>query len=51
VSSASRERVTEVTYEFTRVRQTETRANDGRWQIIGRELVALRANPFWFPHD
>lgn len=51
VSSTSRERVTEVTYAFTRVRQTETRANDARWQVTGRELVALRANPFWFPHD
>lgn len=51
VSSSDRERVTEVTYEFTRVRQTETRSDDGRWRMTGRELVALRANPFWFPHD
>lgn len=51
VSETDGERITELTYEFTRVRQTETRDARGRWQISRRELVALRANPFWFPHD
>lgn len=38
------------TYEFTKVRVTLER--DGRgWKEVRRELVALKANPFWFGHD
>jgi hypothetical protein len=34
-------------FDFTRVRVT---CGDGG-KVVKRELVALRANPFWFPHD
>ncbi len=40
------ERVELHTFEFTKVRVTL----QGR-RVLKRELVALRANPFWFPHD
>ncbi|HYN02242.1 MAG TPA: hypothetical protein VE359_07340 [Vicinamibacteria bacterium] len=51
VSATSRERVFDDTYAFTRVRVTQRRDADGRWQPASRELRALRVNPFWFPHD
>ena len=51
VSATAAERVFDDTYEFTRVRVTERRGADGRWQAASRELRALRVNPFWFPHD
>jgi hypothetical protein len=22
-----------------------------RWEVVGEDLVALKANPFWFAHD
>jgi hypothetical protein len=34
-------------YPFTKVRVIR----DGTGKVIRRELAALRANPFWFPHD
>lgn len=43
-NSATR-RVELLTYEFTKVRVTR---ENGK---TIRELVALRVNPFWFPHD
>lgn len=50
VESTEQRRVELVEYEFTRVRVTTERV-DGRWRTAGRELVALKANPFWFGHD
>ncbi|HPT27245.1 MAG TPA: hypothetical protein PLZ95_12555, partial [Bryobacteraceae bacterium] len=50
VESTAQRRVELVEYEFTRVRVTTERV-DGRWQTAGRELVALKANPFWFGYD
>jgi len=39
-------------FEFTRVRVTLHTDKSGRFrQVVSRELVALRANPFWFGHD
>lgn len=38
-------------YEFTKVRVTLRKGDDGRWQEAQRELAALKANPFWFGHD
>jgi hypothetical protein len=51
VSSAATERVFEDTHEFTKVRVSERRDGDGRWQPVSRQLLALRVNPFWFAHD
>lgn len=50
VSSSGEERVEVRHYEFTRVRVT-LRREAGKWRETGRELVALKANPFWFGHD
>lgn len=39
-------------FEFTRVRVTLRKDARGRFRVpVRRELVALRANPFWFGHD
>jgi hypothetical protein len=39
-------------YDYTRVRVTYARQPDGTpGAIIRRDLLALRANPFWFGHD
>jgi hypothetical protein len=50
VSRTPDERVEVRHYEFTRVRVTLRRLS-GKWHEQGRELVALKANPFWFGHD
>ena len=46
LSSKGDERMELQEFEFTRVRVT---LRGG--QVVSRELVALRSNPFWFPHD
>ncbi len=39
-------------FQFTRVRVTYRKDTKGKFRIVAqRELVALRANPFWFAHD
>jgi hypothetical protein len=39
-------------FEFTKVRVTLRRDAGGKFrEVVSRELVALKANPFWFPHD
>lgn len=50
VSSTREQRIEIRHYEFTRVRVTLRRLS-GKWQVQGRELIALKANPFWFGHD
>lgn len=50
VSRTSEDRVEIRHYEFTRVRVTLRRLS-GKWLEQGRELIALKANPFWFGHD
>ncbi|MFZ4764378.1 MAG: hypothetical protein ACOYMN_05445 [Roseimicrobium sp.] len=42
----------EVIYEFryTKVQVTESKTADGQWLETKRDLVALRLNPWWFPH-
>jgi len=46
------ERVEVQTFEYTRVRVTSRREpGDAAWRVASRELVALKANPFWFAHD
>ncbi|MGJ5819603.1 hypothetical protein [Paludibaculum fermentans] len=39
------------TFRYTKVRVHLRRAGKGPWQVVQRELVALKANPFWFGHD
>jgi len=37
-------------YPFTRVRVTLRRSSTGGWTEVGRDLTALRLNPWWYPH-
>ncbi len=46
VESDGAERVTMEEFEYTRVRVTRVKG-----RVARRELVALKANPFWFGHD
>jgi hypothetical protein len=47
---AADERVEVREYGYTRVRVTLRRGAGGAWGLAGRELVALRLNPWWYPH-
>jgi hypothetical protein len=52
VSEAGDERVELHHFPFTRVRVTLGRDASGEFrEVKKRELAALKANPFWFPHD
>ncbi|MDZ7639136.1 MAG: hypothetical protein U5J83_12950 [Bryobacterales bacterium] len=63
ISSTADERIEELQFPYTRVRETwrlspardwdsaPPRRGGRRWQLVSRELVALKANPFWFGHD
>jgi hypothetical protein len=51
ISDSGTIRVRELLYEFTKVRVTERKKPEGGREPLSRELIALRANPFWFPHD
>ena len=39
------------TYEFTKVRVTSVKDAQGEFAAKERELVGLKANPYWFGHD
>ncbi len=47
LESTAERNVELVTYPYTKVRVTR----DAGGNVIERELAALRANPYWFPHD
>jgi hypothetical protein len=52
VSESDGERVELHQYPFTRVRVTLGKDAEGRFtRVKKRELIALKSNPFWFPHD
>jgi hypothetical protein len=38
-------------YRYTKVQLTLCKAADGTFREISRDLVALRLNPWWYPHD
>ena len=42
----------EVIYEhrYTKVQTTESKTSDGQWLETKRDLIALRLNPWWYPH-
>jgi hypothetical protein len=44
------ERVKVYEYRFTKVEITESRTANGQWLETQRDLVALRLNPWWYPH-
>lgn len=51
ISESARERVELQEFRYTRLKVTFRRGDDGAWTETGRDLVALRLNPWWFPHD
>jgi hypothetical protein len=52
VSQTEEERVIVRTYEFTKVRVTLRKDAGGRFTTeTAADLVALKANPYWFGHD
>lgn len=44
------ERVERREYRYTKIEVTQRQGADGKWSEVSRELVALRLNPWWFPH-
>jgi len=44
------ERVELRDYPFTKVPVTLRRSSEGGWVEAGRDLTALRLNPWWYPH-
>jgi len=52
LSESGDERVVIRVYEFTKVRVTLRKNANGQFSEVGSaELVALKANPYWFGHD
>lgn len=51
ISETADERVEWVEYPYTRVRITSNKTADGQWLERERDLVGLRLNPWWYPHD
>jgi hypothetical protein len=53
LSDTDVERVEVREYPYTRVKVTlkKTGKDEGDWSITQRDLVGLRLNPWWYPHD
>lgn len=51
ISETADERLEWIEYPYTRVRITSNRTDDGQWIEKERDLVGLRLNPWWYPHD
>ena len=51
ISETADERVEWIEYPYTRVRITSTKTDDSQWLEKERDLVGLRLNPWWYPHD
>ncbi len=51
LSQSSEERVELHTYRYSRVKVEFTRGSDEEFQESHRDLVSIRLNPWWFPHD
>jgi len=51
ISESAGERVELREFRYTRLKVTLRRGADGGWTEFGRDLVAIRLNPWWFPHD
>lgn len=47
---AGEERVEFREYRYTRVEVTSRKGTQGGWTEVGRELVGLRLNPWWYPY-
>lgn len=51
IRESADERVERHEHRYTKVELTLARTAEGRWLETGRDLVALRLNPWWYPHD
>jgi len=51
LSEAADERVELQEFRYTRVKVTLHKEADGTWKPTARDLVDVRLNPWWFPHD
>ncbi|NLT71693.1 MAG: LamG domain-containing protein [Verrucomicrobiaceae bacterium] len=38
-------------FGYTRVQITSRKNGEGAWEVVDRDLVGLRLNPWWYPHD
>ncbi len=48
---STNERVERHEYRYTKIDVTLQPSADGRWTERSRDLVSLRLNPWWYPHD
>lgn len=51
ISETAEERIEWIEYPYTRVQVTSLKTADGQWLEKERDLVGLRLNPWWYPHD
>ncbi len=51
LSETADQRVEILEYRYTRVQATSIKTPDGQWLETARDLVGLRLNPWWYPHD
>lgn len=51
LSETADQRVELREFGYTRVKVTLRKAADGSLATVARDLVALRLNPWWYPHD
>lgn len=51
ISENDRERVELHEFAYTRVEVTSEKDGEGHWREVARDLVGLRLNPWWYPHD
>lgn len=51
LSESDFERVELREYQYTKVKTTQKKGADGKWTVSDRDLVSLRLNPWWYPHD
>jgi len=51
LSETAEERSELIEYGYTRVQTTSIKTPEGQWLETARDLVGLRLNPWWYPHD
>ncbi len=51
VSETDTEKVEVQEFPYTRVQFTSRKDAGGGWKVLDRDLVSLRLNPWWYPHD
>ncbi|MEY4485119.1 MAG: hypothetical protein RL693_2571, partial [Verrucomicrobiota bacterium] len=50
IRETAEERVELCEYRYTKVQLILSKTSDGQWLETARDLVALRLNPWWYPH-